>query len=155
MALTRQQRRFLQLYRTRPLTVAQAAKKVGCTARTVRRWAQRDPDFGREYEDAKVEQHKLRIGMIEDALFQRILVALDPGSEQGLPAALIIFWLKANAGDKYRLADKVYLHHTGQVDSKQTVDLEARVEYYRDLLQGGQADGPAGNGTGASTGVDD
>lgn len=152
-------RQFLQLLHDRPITVAQAANEVGRTDQTIRNWAEKDPEFAAAYEEAKEFQHSLRLNRVETALFQKILGALDPRREGGhCSASLIIFWLKANS-PKYRMADKHYLHHSGELKTtgKQDVDLEARIELYTDMLQGGSGDGgasEAGETSGDGDGVD-
>ena len=157
--------RFLKAYSDGLTTVAQAARKIGRDERTIRRWAANDEDFAKLYHEAQEEQHRLRLGAVEDALFQRILDALNPKTDTKISAALMIFWLKANGGEKYRTADHQYLHHSGGLNLTEKVDMEARVEHYRHMLAadpesgdsaaGEDADPPSGSGQrGADTDAD-
>jgi len=146
--------RFLSAYSDGLTTVAQAAHKIGRSDRSIRRWAVDDPDFAKLYLEAQEEQHRLRLGAVEDALFQRILDALNPKTETSIAPGVLIFWLKANGGEKYRTADHQYLHHSGGLAVTGKVDMEARVEHYRDLLTGSPdaGDGSAGKGADSSAG---
>jgi len=157
-------RRFLRTYTSGLMTVKQAAAKVNRSDRTIQRWAKEDEEFAAAYEKAKEEQHARQLGAVETALVQRILRGLDHRNDSTISASLIIFWLKANGGDRYRLADKQYLHHSGGIRSegeqKHTGNLEVRIERYRGMLSGaaggeaGEAAAPAGDGAGADSNAD-
>lgn len=128
-------RQFLEAFTGAPVSVAQAAQEIGRSARTIRHWALHDADFAEAYSGAKQLQGSLRLAAIEDLLFNRIMRGLSLEDKAQVGQALVIFWLKANGGDKWRLADKYYVEHSGDVTIKHEVDMSARIEHYRMLLE--------------------
>lgn len=130
---------FLEAYSDTPTTVQQAARRIGRDETTIRRWAKRDPEFGARYEEAKADQHEMRLNRVEDALFQRIVRSLGDDNVPDLAAGVIIFWLKANGGDRYRLADQTNVNLSGNLAVQSEQDMEARIDLYRNLLSGSTA----------------
>lgn len=92
-------RAYLALMRSIAIQEADAAAQVGWSARTIRQWAHDDPEFGRARAAAQTAQRRIRVGLVEDSLFVRIL-------RGQASAACEIFWLKANGGPRWKYADR-------------------------------------------------
>ncbi len=110
------QRKFCELLRQKPIRVNEAAHACGVHERTVRYWANNDPQFAVEYADAQREQHVLRLGAVEDSMFSRIVKGTASAAET-------IFWLKRYGGPEWRNADRHVMEHTGRINAVSTTEI--------------------------------
>jgi transposase-like protein len=86
------------------LTLREIAAKVGYSPVTIWRWRQQDPEFDEACARAMEAADSVRVRIVEDSLFRRII-------SDRLNPAETIFFLKNRAPDRWR--DKVEREVTG------------------------------------------
>ena len=103
-------REWLKAYQNGNITTyGAAAASAGISLQTFYNYRDEDEAFAARVATAKEKQDRLRLDTVEDILVRRIIN--DKAGQ-----AVTIFWLKANGGEKYRLADQSVLHHKGGID---------------------------------------
>ena len=99
---------FLELFSTVAITVRSAARAIGLSERVIYQRIHDSPALHKQYEATKRKQNRLRLGEVEDAVFQQIIAGkAAPG--------VTIFWLKRFGGVEWHNADKHVLAHTGNM----------------------------------------
>ena len=87
-------------------SIVAIGRTLGKDASTLWRWRQADPVFRRAVEELKEFVDELRVQMVEDAVFERII-------RGEASAAEAIFWLKNRAPERWR--DRVNVAQEGKV----------------------------------------
>lgn len=96
--------RFLELYGSGQWTLAGAAQKAGTSASGIWRWRTADAEFDAQVKRTLKDLDGLRVQLVEDGLFGRIL-------RGEASAAEVIFFLCNRAPDRWRSVQR--LEHTG------------------------------------------
>jgi hypothetical protein len=99
-----QKKAFLERLRTGEVAMKSAAAAVGVDQSTIWRWRQEDEAFDAAVLTARASADAIRVGMVEDSLFRRIVLGEAAAAE-------VIFWLKNRAPDRWR--DRQHIEHTG------------------------------------------
>jgi len=99
---------FLELFSAVAMTMRGAARAIGISTRVLYQRIHDSPELREQYQAAKRKQNRLRLGEVEDAVFQQIIAGkAAPG--------VTIFWLKRFGGVEWHNADKHVLAHTGNM----------------------------------------
>ena len=99
---------FLELFSTVAMTMRGAARTIGISTRVLYQRIHDSSELREQYQAAKRKQNQLRLGEVEDAVFQQIIAGkAAPG--------ITIFWLKRFGGVEWHNADKHVLAHTGNM----------------------------------------
>lgn len=93
--LARQKSEFLAAFGEGTIALQEATRRIGYSVSAVWRWRQADPEFDRAVTEAQAHADNVRVGLVEDSVFRRIIAG------EASPAETI-FFLKNRGFPRWR-----------------------------------------------------
>lgn len=94
--------RFLEQLSKGTVSLTAAARDIGKDQATVWRWRQADPDFDADVKEALHERDQIRVELVEDSLFKRLVAGTAAAAE-------MVFFLANRAPHRWRHVQHIQL----------------------------------------------
>ena len=97
---------FLDLYSSGEHTIRAAATSIGVDVVTIWRWRKKDPAFDESMSAAQAEVDGVRLAMVEDSYFRRLISVQATAAE-------MIFYLVNRGGGRWQHVQRI--RHSGEI----------------------------------------